>query len=66
MSTHWSTLFDETLAKYVQQYIEAYGDKAACAQVLEDCKEDITKSSLHEEQDIELPEHLCSVSISLY
>jgi hypothetical protein len=63
MSTDWSVLFDETLAEYVQQYIEACGDTAARAQVLKDCQEDITKSPLHEEQDIELPEHLCWVSI---
>jgi hypothetical protein len=66
MSTHWSVHFDETLAKYVQQYIVAYGDIAARAQVLKDCHEKIVKSSLHEEQVIELPEYLCSVRISFH
>ena len=37
MSTYWSILFDEALAEYVQQYIVACGDTAACAQVLKDC-----------------------------
>jgi hypothetical protein len=64
MSTNWSILFDSTLAKYVWQYNEVYGDIAAHAQVLKDCQEDITKSPLHEEQVIDLPQLLCQVSIS--
>lgn len=64
MSTDWSILFDQTLAEYVQQYIEAYGDTAARVQILKDCEEDITKSTLHEEQVIELPQHLRWASIS--
>jgi len=66
MSTDWSVLFDETLAKYVQQYIEARGDPDARAQILQNCQKDITESSLHEKQDIELPEHLCRVNIIFY
>jgi hypothetical protein len=66
MSTHWTVPFDETLAKYLLQYIEAHGDSVARAQVLNNCQEDITKSPLHEEQDIELPKDLCWVSISFY
>ena len=64
MSTNWSILFDKTLAEYVQQYSKAYGDIAARAQVLKDCQEDITRSPLHEEQVIDLPQLLCQVSIS--
>jgi hypothetical protein len=64
MSTNWSVVFDKTLAEYVQQYSEAYGDIAARAQVLKDCQEDITNSSLLEEQVIDLPQLLCQVSIS--
>jgi hypothetical protein len=64
MSTNWSVVFEKTLAEYVQQYIEAQGDSAARAQVLKNCQEDIIKSPLHKEQTIELPQHLCWVSIS--
>jgi hypothetical protein len=64
MSTDWSLIFDETLTKYLQQYIVAEGDSAARAQVLKNCEEDITKSSLHDKEVIELPQHLCWVSIS--
>lgn len=63
MSTNWSVQFDETLAKYLQQYIEARGNTAARTQVLESCQEDITKSPLLKEQNINLPEHLCLVCI---
>jgi hypothetical protein len=63
MSTHWTVPFDETLAEYLPQYIEARGDSVARARVLNDCQEDITKSPLHEEQDIELPQYLRWVSI---
>ena len=66
MSTNWSILFHETLAEYIQQYLRAHRDPAACAQILKDCWKDITKSSLLEEQVIELPEHLCLVSILFY
>ena len=62
MSTHWSVPFDETLVKYVWQYIEAHGDSATHAQLLKDCQKDIAKLLLHKEQDIELPENLCQVS----
>ena len=62
MSAHWSVLFDETLAGYVQKYMEAYGNPIARARILKDCREDITKSPLHEERDIELPQHLYWVS----
>jgi len=58
--------FFNTLAEYVQQYIEACGDPIAREKILNDCKEDITKSALHEEQAIELPQHLCWVSILFY
>jgi hypothetical protein len=66
MSTDWTVLFHETLAKHVQEYIEARGDPAARAQILNNCGEDITKSPLHGEQVIELPQHLCSVSIPFH
>jgi hypothetical protein len=66
MSTNWSVLFYQTLAEYVQQYIEAQGDPAARAQVLKNCQEVITMSSLHKEQSVELPQHLDWVSISSY
>jgi hypothetical protein len=66
MSTDWSILFDETLAEYLQQYIMARGDPATRVQILKDCKENIIKSPLCEEQGIELPEHLCMVSISFH
>ena len=64
MSNNWSVLFHKTLAEYVWQFVEARGDPAARAQVLKDCQKDITKSPLHEEQVIELPQHLQLVSIS--
>lgn len=64
MSTDWRVIFDKTLAEYVQQYIKAQGDLSARLLVLRNCKEDITKSPLHDEQTIDLPERLCWVSIS--
>jgi hypothetical protein len=66
MSTNWSVSFDETLAEYVAKYIEARGDSATHAQILLDCQENITSSPLREEQDIELPQHLCWVIISFH
>lgn len=66
MSTAWNVIFYDTLAEYVQQYIEAREDPFACIQILKDCGNDITKSSLHKEQVIDLPQHLCRVSFSYY
>src|SRR6267154_2959493 len=66
MSTNWSILFHETLAEYVQQYIGARGDLAARVQILKDCQKDIAESTLHEEQVIELPDHLHWVYIPFH
>ena len=66
MSTNWSVSFDETLAEYIVKYTLACGDPAARAQILLDCQEDIINSPLCEEQDIELPQHLCQVIISFH
>jgi hypothetical protein len=64
MPADWAVLFYETLAEYLQPYIQAHGDPAAREAILKDCEDNITNSPLHEEEDIELPEHLCLVSIS--
>lgn len=66
MSTHWDVLFYDTLAEYVEQYIEACGDPFARIQILKDCRDEITESPLHKKQTINLPEHLCMVSFSYY
>jgi hypothetical protein len=66
MSTDWCVLFFECLAEYVQQYIEARGNPAARMQILKDCQVAITKSSLHEDQVVELPEHLHLVRPSFH
>lgn len=64
MSTTWSVIFEETLAKYLQLYIEAKGDSAARSQVLKNCQEEIMKSPWHEDKTTNLPQHLNWVSIS--
>lgn len=63
MSTQWTEIFFETLAKYVQLYIEACGDPATREQTLMDCEEEIAKLHLHDGQDFELPTDLCWVSL---
>ena len=64
MSTSWNVLFYESLAEYVQLYVEARGDPAARAKILKDCGNSIMMSPLHGEQVIDLPEHLYRVRIS--
>ena len=66
MSTNWSVSFNEILDEYIMKYILACGDPAAHAQIFLDCQEDIINSPLCEEQDIELPQHLCQVIISFH
>jgi hypothetical protein len=66
MSTDWTSIFFQTLTKYVMKYIGARGDQAARAQILKKCGEVIMNSPLHEEQKIELPKALCYVSISFH
>jgi hypothetical protein len=65
-TTNWSDIFHDTLADYVQEYMEAYGDPVARVQILKDCQIDIIRSPLHEEQTIELPQNICCVSILFY
>jgi hypothetical protein len=64
MSTNWSINFFKPLSKYVKRYIKARGDPVARAKILKKCGKVIAASALQKEQDLELPENLCYVSIS--
>jgi hypothetical protein len=66
MPADWGVFFYETLAEYLQLYIQAHGDPAACEAILKGCEDNITNSPLHKGGDIELPEHLRLVSISFH
>ena len=55
----WSVTFYDTLAEYVQAYIEA--EEEVRAQILITCRDEITESPLLQEQEVELPTSLCLV-----
>lgn len=63
MSTDWNVLFFDTLEKYVGRYTKARGDSVARGKIVEECRDAIINSSSNEEQEVELPEELCLVSI---
>jgi hypothetical protein len=60
--SHWAVLFYGTLAKYLPAYVDAQGDIGARAQILKDCKDEITKSPMHEDNAVDLPRPLRLVS----
>jgi hypothetical protein len=64
----WDVIFYDILAEYAEQYIEARGNPAARAEILEDCAEEITISPLHSEkkEKIDLPEDLSEVIFSFH
>ena len=66
MSTDWNILFFDTLEKYIGRYIKACGDSVAREEIVKECRDAIINSSLNEEQEVELPEELCLVSILFY
>jgi hypothetical protein len=66
MSTEWNVVFYETLAEYLNPYKNARGDSAARARIIENCAEEISNSSVVDEENIDLPADLSQVSFSFH
>ena len=58
----WSVPFDPILFKHAQEYVRACGDAMSHAQILQDCSNEIVGSPRWEEEAVELPCGLHSVS----